>query len=370
MLDNLEKSLSKDDISLDQEHQLFQPFHLTDDLRLKNRIVMAPLTRSSADENLVPTEAMAAYYARRADAGLIISEAILVSQDGQGYPNSPGIYSKEQIAGWKNVTDRVHAKGGKIFAQIWHTGRLSHSIYRQGEVPIAPSAIGWHGHVPQTDGLLYENETPKAMTQADIGRIVHCFAQAAQNAIEAGFDGVEIHGANGYLIDQFLHWSSNQRTDEYGGSTQNMSKFLFQILDAIKAVIPEERIGLRLSPHSGVGEDWRVMDHDDRDKEVFIHVLTTLNQCNLAYVHKGMYDDKFIDSLNSTPSQFIRQYYQGVVMACGGYTITKGEEAIKNGVADLIAFGTPFIANHDFVERIKSNKTLIEYDVNMLATLY
>ena len=349
---------------------LFEPFELAPDLTLKNRIIMAPLTRSMADENLVPTEEMAAYYGRRADAGLIISEAILIAQDGQGYPNSPGLYSDAQIEGWKKVTQRVHNNGGKIFAQIWHTGRLSHSIYRNGDVPIAPSAIGWRGRVPQTEGLFYDDETPRPMTQEDIDRVVKQFADTAQNAMDAGFDGIEIHGANGYLIDQFLHWSSNQRNDDYGGSPENMSRFLFEILDAVKSVMPENRVGLRLSPHAGVGEEWLVMEHDDRDKAVYEYLLAKLNTRSLAYIHKGMYDDKPIEHLGGTPSQFIRKHYQGNIMACGGYTAETGSKALMQGEVDLIAFGRPFITHHDFVQRVSNDEPLTEYAVEHLATLY
>ena len=206
---------------------LFQPVDLGANLTLKNRIIMAPLTRSMADDDLVPTEAMAAYYGRRADAGLIITEATLVSQDGQGYPNTPGLYTQAQIDGWKNVTQRVHQNGGKIFAQIWHTGRVSHSIYHNGELPMAPSAVPivGHGHVPRTENLEYE--TPRVITVDEIKRVQNQFAIAAKNAIEAGFDGIEIHGANSYLIDEFLHWDTNRREDEYGGTVENMARFLF-----------------------------------------------------------------------------------------------------------------------------------------------
>lgn len=347
---------------------LFSPFALNEELVLKNRIVMAPLTRSMADDNLVPTDAMAAYYGRRADAGLIISEATLIAQEGQGYPNGPGIYHPAQIKAWQTVTQRVHDNGGKIFAQIWHTGRVSHSIYHNGQLPIAPSAVAIKGRVVMTEGLQYE--TPRAMTQTDIDRVVTLFGQAANNAMLAGFDGVEIHGANGYLIDQFLHWSSNKRNDGYGGSAENMSRFLFEVIEAIKHFVPAHRIGLRLLPHSGLNEAWHVMAHDERDPKVFEYVLNKLNDYGLAYVHKGHYEDYEVPHLGGTATQFIRRHYQGNVIASGGYDQTRAEIALNNGDADLIAIGRPFIANHDLVKRLYTGEPIKPYQDKMLETLY
>ncbi|WP_440874146.1 alkene reductase [Thalassotalea sp. PLHSN55] len=348
---------------------LFQPITLGQTV-LKNRIVMAPLTRSFADEHLVPTKLMADYYGRRADAGLIISEAILVSKGGQGYPNSPGIYNQAQIEGWQKVTKEVHNNDGKIFAQLWHTGRLSHSIYREGQPPIAPSNVGWTGRVPQTQELYYHDETPIPMDQLEINRVINAFAQAAKNARQAGFDGIEVHGANGYLIDQFLHCTSNTRTDNYGGNAQNMCRFLFEIIDAIQLKVPNFDIALRLSVHTGINEEWQVMKHDDRDRQVFEYLLSKLNSYNLAYVHKGMYDDYFVAELGATSTEFIGKHYHGKVMACGGYSPESANESIKQGTADLVAFGRPFIANHDFVSRVKQQQAIKPYAVEQLATLY
>jgi 2,4-dienoyl-CoA reductase-like NADH-dependent reductase (Old Yellow Enzyme family) len=344
---------------------LFHAVDLGENLTLKNRIVMAPLTRSMADDDLVPTEAMAAYYGRRADAGLIISEATLVSQDGQGYPNTPGIYTQAQIDGWKNVTQRVHQNGGKIFAQIWHTGRVSHSIYHNGVLPMAPSPvpIEGHGHVPRTENLEYE--TPRTITIEEIKRIQNQFAVASINAIEAGFDGVEIHGANSYLIDQFLHWNTNRREDEYGGTVENMARFLFEIIDQVKAVVPESRIGLRLSPQAYVN-----LDHDERDKQVSDYLLPMLNQYNLAYVHTGMFSDAPYEHLEGTVTQYIRKHYRGTVIAAGGYSVETAAKTIEDGDADLIAIGRPFIANPDYVQKVKQKKTLIEYNNDMLSELF
>jgi len=342
---------------------LFQSVQLDSQLVLKNRIVMAPLTRSMSDDALVPTEDMAAYYGRRGDAGLIISEATLVSQDGQGYPNGPGLYTQAQVEGWQRVTQRVHDKGGKIFAQIWHTGRASHSIYHNGKVPMSASNVALAGHVPLTDNLEYE--TPRAMEPSEIQTLIKQFAQAAKNAMAAGFDGVEIHGANGYLIDQFLHWHSNRRLDEYGGNPENMARLVIDILNAVKAVIPENKIALRLSPQAFFN-----MEHDDRDKQVFDHLLQKLNQFQLAYVHTGIFADDNSEFWGGTITQYIRSHYRGTVIANGGYDAQSAAKTIEQGDADLVAIGRAFIANHDYIEKVKTNQAITAYDESMLASLY
>ncbi|PCK07141.1 MAG: alkene reductase [Alteromonadaceae bacterium] len=343
--------------------KLFEPLELSPQLQLKNRIVMAPLTRSMADDELVPTEAMADYYARRADAGLIISEATLIAQEGQGYPNTPGIYSSQQISQWQKVTQGVHAKGGKIFSQLWHTGKASHSIYHDGEQPMAPSAVAVEGRVPRVKDLYYE--TPRVMTQEDIDRVIGLYVKAAENALEAGFDGVELHGANGYLIDQFLHWDSNRRDDQYGGNSENMARFLFQVLDAVTAVIPANLVGLRLSPYAYFN-----LKPDNRDKAVFDYLLPLLNRYGLAYIHTGMFKDRKIDLLECTVTQYIRKHYQGTVIASGGYEVKSAMQTLEQADADLIAIGRPFIANSDYVEKVQQNKPLTPYTEDMLATLY
>ena len=225
---------------------LFQSFALNEQLNLTNRVLMAPLTRCMADDDLVPTQAMADYYGRRAEAGLIISEATIIRPDGQGYPNVPGLFSLPQIEGWRKVTKAVHQNGGKIFAQLWHTGRVAHPHFYGGGDVLAPSALAVEGSVPRMRELTYQ--LPKAVTQQDITRLVEDYAIAAENAMLAGFDGVELHGANGYLIDQFLHHDSNQRTDEYGGSAENMSRFPLAVIDAVIARIGQDRTALRVSP--------------------------------------------------------------------------------------------------------------------------
>lgn len=340
---------------------LFQPLQLAPNLQLNNRLVMAPLTRCMANDDLLPTEDMAAYYGRRADTGLIISEATLVCADGQGYPNTPGLFSRNQVEAWKNITRRVHDKGGKIFAQLWHTGRVSHSFFLQGNKPMAPSAVAMAGRVPRMDGLVYE--APRAMTDADIARVIADFGRAAANAKEAGFDGVEIHGANGYLIDQFLHFQTNKRSDRWGGSVENMSRFLFDVIAAVKNNI--EHVGLRLSP---VG--YYNLEYDAEDLAVFEYLLPKLNHQGLCYLHTGRLEDEPVDYLGGTVTQYLRRHFAGVVMANGGYSPESAEQSIANGNADLVAIGRPIIANPDYVKIISAGRELVEYSETMLETLY
>ena len=342
---------------------LFQTVELSPELVLQNRIIMAPLTRSMSDDNLVPTEDMAAYYGRRGDAGLIISEATLVAQNGQGYPNTPGLYNEAQVNAWKNVTQRVHDKGGKIFAQLWHTGRVSHSVYLNGETPVSASDVPIFGHVPRTENLQYE--TPRAITQTEIKQLISDFRLAAKNAMKAGFDGVEIHGANGYLVDQFLHWHSNRRTDEFGGNVENMARLVFDIIEAVNKEVGVNKIGLRLSPQAYMN-----MEHDDRDKLVFDYLLNALNKYPLAYVHTGIFEDAPVDHLGGSVTQYIRKHYRGTVIANGGYDAQTGANVIKQGDADLVAIGRAFIANPDYVEKVKNELPLTQYNEEMLATLY
>lgn len=342
---------------------LLSAIRLNDRLVLKNRLVMAPMTRCMSDAELVPTQAMADYYARRANAGLIISEACIVRADGQGYPNTPGIYNQRQIDGWKKITDKVHKYGGKMFLQLWHVGRVSHPGYLNGNLPIAPSAVALDGIVSRTDGLRYP--VPRALDKGEIPDLVEAFAQGAKNALEAGFDGIELHAANGYLIDQFLHWQSNRRRDDYGGSPENMSRFALDVVDAVSSIAGPKRLGIRLSPAGYVH-----MDYDPEDVDVFRYLLPELNQRELAYVHTGMFDDALkFDELGGNVTSFLRKHYTGALIACGGYTVTKAAKAIREDAADLIAIGRPFIANPDYIQKVRSGATLSEYDESMLATL-
>ena len=342
---------------------LLQPFKLNNSIELQNRILMAPLTRCMADDNLVPTQAMVDYYARRAEAGLIISEATIIRPDAQGYPNTPGLFTSEQIQGWKKVTEAVHANGGKIFAQLWHVGRVAHPHFFDGEV-LAPSAIGVEGSVPRMRELTYQ--TPKAATLDDIQGLVADYAKAAENAVEAGFDGVEIHGANGYLIDQFLHFAANQRNDEYGQTPENMSRFALAVVDAVIAAIGADKTALRLSPGAYFN-----MDEDSRDKAVFDYLLKQLNTRDLAYLHGGIFDDsmRFASLEDKTTSEYLRANYQGTLVGVGSYDFDTAKAAINGNKFDLIAIGRPFIANPDYVSKIANNEQLVAYDESMLAEL-
>ncbi|WP_394203162.1 alkene reductase [Shewanella waksmanii] len=347
--------------------QLFQSYRLNDTLTLTNKIVMAPLTRCMADDNLVPTTAMAEYYGRRAQAGLIISEAVIIRPDGQGYPNTPGLFTPEQIQGWRQVTDAVHANGGKIFAQLWHTGRVAHPHFYQQKTGysdvFAPSAVAVEGTVPRMRELTYQTPTPVSAVQ--IEQLVNDYSQAAANAIDAGFDGVEIHGANGYLIDQFLHHDSNRREDEFGQTPENMARFPLAVVDAISQRIGADRTALRVSPGAYFN-----MGSDSRDRDVFDYFLAQLQARDLAYLHIGIFDDAMeFDYLGGTASAYVRQHYTKTLMGVGSYSAETGDQAIAEDKFDLLAIGRPFIANPDYVERVRSGEKLVDYSEEMLTTL-
>ncbi len=342
---------------------LLSEFELSSAVTLSNRLAMAPMTRSMAGEGLVPTPAMAEYYARRAAAGLLITEGAIVRADGQGYPDVPGIFTDAQVEGWSLVTRRVHEEGGRIFLQLWHVGRVSHPSYLDGELPIAPSAIPLEGRVPRSGGLEYG--TPRAISADEISELVEAFARGAANALAAGFDGVEIHGANGYIIDQFLHHHTNRRDDAYGGSPAAMSRFALEVVDSVVARTDAGRVGIRLSP----GAYFNMESHPD-DAEVFRHLLGELEERGLAYVHVGIFERTTIfDDLDGTAETFLRENYTGSLMGCGGFTPESAAAAIADGAVDLAAFGRSFIANPDLVARIGSGKTLEPYDQEMLARL-
>lgn len=342
---------------------LLAPFKLNNTIELKNRVLMAPLTRCMADDNLVPTQDMVEYYARRAETGLIISEATIIRPDAQGYPNTPGLFTSEQIQGWKKVTDAVHANGGKMFAQLWHVGRVAHPHFFDGDV-LAPSAIGVEGSVPRMRELTYI--TPKAATIDDIKGLVADYAKAAENAIEAGFDGVEIHGANGYLIDQFLHYAANTRSDEYGQTPENMSRFAPEVTDAVIAAVGNERTALRVTPGAYFN-----MSEDNRDKAVFDYLLPELEKRDLAYLHGGIFDDStaFESLEGKTTSEFLRAGYKGTLVGVGSYSFESAKEAINDAKFDLIAIGRPLIANPDYISKIANGEELVPYSDEMLAEL-
>lgn len=346
-------------------NQLFTPYVLNNELTLKNRILMAPMTRNMADDQLVPTEAMAAYYAKRATAGLIITEGTIIRPDARGYTNVPGIFTPEQIAGWKRVTEAVHQADGKIFSQIWHVGRVTHPHFLDGNLPISASATVMTGALNRVKGLHFG--TSRAVTIDEIAGLMDSYAQAAKNAIQAGFDGIEIHGANGYLIDQFLHHNTNHRSDEYGGTPEKMARFAFEVAKACGEAIGYGKVGIRLSPGAYLHE----IVGDPRDALVFEILLDQLAPLSLAYVHTGNFKDdvNFPELKGQTMTAFMRKFYQGTMIGCGSYTPEQAEKCITMKQFDLIAFGRPFIANPDFVSLLQANKPIRPYDANMLTTL-
>jgi N-ethylmaleimide reductase len=348
---------------------LLQPLRLNSSLFLKNRFVMAPMTRCFAD-NHEPTECMAEYYSRRSGFGLIISEATMINEDASGYPNTPGIFSESQILGWKLVCDKVHQMGSKFFLQLWHAGMMSHFIYRNGKQPISASdVIQNDGIIPRTNGSL-KYQAPKPMDREDMKEIKEAFLKAALNAIKAGCDGIELHAANGYLLDSFLHYYSNKRIDEYGKNPENMCRFLLEIIDEIILALGSERIGIRLSPVpvSGMNN----MKEDVRDYEVFIYLLSQLKKRNIAYVHVSSDEDiKECGHLGMPVSQFLKKHFEGNVIGCGSYSVVTGAKAVGEKRFELIAFGRLAIANANLVELVQNQResAIISFETEMLKEL-
>lgn len=336
-------------------------------ITLNNRIFMAPLTRMRSQQpGDVPHALNAEYYRQRATAGLIISEATQISEQGQGYPATPGIYSSEQIAGWQSVTDAVHQAGGKIFLQLWHVGRISHSSFQpEHRLPVAPSAIASAGKTFTSAWKQVDFETPHPLTISEIKAIVQDYAQASRNAKQAGFDGVEIHGANGYLLDQFLQDGSNQRSDEYGASIENRSRLLLEVVDAIIEVWGKERIGVRLSPYGSFNS---MSDSDPI--ALFSYVLEQLNVRQIAYVHMiepratGAGGTDAINTQAPSTSELFRKKFNGVFISAGGYTQENAQAAVESGLVDAVAFGRLYISNPDLAERIKKGHLLNPYQRN------
>ena len=328
---------------------LFDPLKLGA-LTLPNRILLAPLTRTRAGLTHQPNDLMAEYYAQRASGGLLITECTMVAPGTSAFAAEPGIYSAEQIAGWKKVTDAVHAQGGRIFMQIWHAGRAAHPAMNQGAENVSSSAIAIEGDVHTPEGKL-PNAQPRELTLEEIPAIVAAYAQGAKNAIEAGFDGVEVHGANGYLIDQFLRDGANQRTDAYGGSLENRARFLFEVLTAVTAAIGADRVGLRLSPLNSYNS------MIDSDPIALIGFLAErLNAFKLAYLHVMRAD--FFQAQKGDVMTVARAGYHGVLIGNMGYTPAEAEQAIADGKLDAVAFGTAFLANPDLPERIRTGAEL------------
>ncbi|UUC49375.1 MULTISPECIES: alkene reductase [Pseudomonas] len=326
---------------------LFDPITLGD-LQLPNRIIMAPLTRCRADEGRVPNALMAEYYTQRADAGLILSEATSVTPMGVGYPDTPGIWSDDQVRGWSNVTKAVHANGGRIMLQLWHVGRISDPLYLNGETPVAPSAIKPAGHVSLVRPIK-EFVTPRALETEEIADIVEAYRQGAENAKAAGFDGVEIHGANGYLLDQFLQSSTNQRTDQYGGSIENRARLLLEVTDAAIEIWGAGRVGVHLAP--------RMDSHDMGDADplaTFGYVARELGKRGIAFICTR--EKEGPDSIGPK----LKEIFGGPYIANERFTKASANAWLASGKADAVAFGIPFIANPDLVERLAKDAPLNE----------
>jgi N-ethylmaleimide reductase len=334
---------------------LFSP-HELGGLKLKNRFVMSPMTRSRALEGRVPNPLAAEYYAQRAGAGLIVTEATQVSPQGIGYVRTPGIHSKEQVEGWKKVTDAVHKAGGKIFLQLWHVGRISHSDFHDGQPPVAPSAIAAEGKTWTQEGQK-DYSTPRALETSELPGIVEDFRRGAQNAKDAGFDGVEIHGANGYLLDQFTRDGTNKRTDSYGGSLENRLRFPLEVVDAVVQVWGADRVGYRLSPYF-TGHSMS----DSNPLATFSQLTDELNKRKLGYIH-------VVDSAKASQriSPVLRELFDGTYIVAEGFDSETATETLARGEADLVAFGKPFISNPDLPDRYKNNAPVAAWDA---ATFY
>ncbi len=324
------------------------------ELELPNRLVMAPMTRNRAPGG-IPNELMARYYVQRSTAGLIVSEGTQVAPLGQGYQDTPGIYSDAQRDGWRLVTDAVHEAGGRIFAQLWHVGRVSHSYYHGGR-PVAPSAVAPPGKAYTPEGIK-PYETPHALSPDEVVAVVRQFAHGARTARAASFDGVEIHGANGYLVDQFLQTGSNGRDDDYGGSLENRLRFLDLVTEAVVAEWPERRVGVRLSPGGAVNGM-----HDDDPVETFSAAANLLNRFALAYLHvvEGPVGGEGPDDHAVCATDLLRPIFQGTLISTGSYSPETAERALEAGKADLIGFGRLFIANPDLPRRIARHAPLNE----------
>ncbi len=341
------------------ENKLFTPLKLGV-IELKNRMVMAPMTRSRATPDNVPVEMMAEYYAQRAGAGLIITEGTSPSPNGLGYPFIPGIYNDAQIAAWKKVTDAVHNKGGHIFLQLMHTGRVTaQENLPEGAEVLAPSAIAAKGEMYTKTGSKVDQPVPRALTTAEVESTVEEFVTAAKNAVAAGFDGVEFHSANGYLMEQFLNPGVNQRTDQYGGSIKARSSFLLSVVTKAIAEIGKEKIGVRFSPY-GVFNDMPAYDEVD---DTYAYLAEKLNDLDIVYVHVLDHSSMGTPPVPQGVKDIIRSKFKNTLISCGGFNHEKAEDALDNGSTDLVAFGREYLANPDLEVRFEIGAKLNEPDM-------
>jgi N-ethylmaleimide reductase len=321
---------------------------------LLNHIVMAPMTRCRATEN-IPNNLMATYYEQRSQAGLIITEGTAPSPNGLGYARMPGIFSNAQVEGWKKVTNTVHGNGAKIFVQLMHTGRISHALNMpDGAQILAPSAIKPAGQMWTDAKQMQDYDIPTAMTLTDIVNTKNEYVAAAKNAIESSFDGVELHAANGYLLEQFLSPTTNVRTDDYGGSMENRCRFVLDVVASVATIIGKEKIGIRLSPYGIAGD----MAYYPQLQETYQYLAKALNKLGIAYIHLVDHSAMGSPEVPMKIKQLIRQHFKNTIILCGGYIKNSAEVAIHGGLADLIAFGRPFINNPDLVERMANNWSL------------
>ena len=338
---------------------------------LKNRIVLPPLTRSrSSQPGNIPNDLMATYYRQRTGAGFMVTEGTQIEPRGQGYAWTPGIHSAEQILGWRKVTDAVHAEGGTIFAQLWHVGRVSHtSLQPNGEAPVAPSAIPAEGvsvfiETGPGTGALAPPSMPRALTTAEVKELVQLYAQAARNALDAGFDGVEIHSANGYLINQFISAHSNQRDDEYGSSLQNRLRFLGEVTQAVAAVVGKDRLGVRFAPLFASTDEARVYLGlvEENPHETYVEAVKVLQEVGIAYLSLAEADWENAPELPESFRSAVREVFSGRILYAGKYTAERGKRVLEAGWGDLVAFGRPFIANPDLPKRIANGWPLNPVD--------
>ena len=333
-------------------------------LTLQNHLVMSPLTRSRATGN-IPNELMVEYYAQRGSAGLIITEGTSPSPNGLGYPRIPGIFSAEQIAGWKRITDAVHAKGAKMFIQFMHCGRIGHALnLPAGARMLAPSAVVAAGEMYTDAEGMKPHPTPQAMTEADIKTAIEEFAQAAKNAMAAGFDGVELHGANGYLLEQFIRPNSNQRTDRYGGSIENRARFVLEVADAVIKAIGKDKVGIRLSPF-GVFNDMPLYDAMEAD---YTYLAQQLNALGLLYIHLVDHSPMGAPPVPDSIKKMFRNTFKGKLILAGGYDAAGAENDLAAGKCDLIAVGRPFLANPDLVARWENGAAVNVPDMSTFYT--